>query len=320
LTRVSIGKALTARRLRGHAPEGPPAPFIVGMGRSGTTLLRLMLDAHPEMAIPPETHFLPDFVTASRRLRLRPEDLVEALVHDRHRRWEDFGLDEAELLDRFRAIRPLNAPDALRAFYGLYAEGHGKSRWGDKTPGYVKRMRQIHRLLPEVRFVHLIRDGRDVALSFNKRIVDRGLKEPPPVTVWAKRWKRRVKAARADSGRVGEYLEVRYEDLVADTEPNLRRVAEFIELDWDPAILDYHRRAEERLSEMERALPATAGRPQREAGERTRAHAMATRPPSSDRVATWKRRMSESDQREFERVAGELLAELGYETSTSLPS
>ena len=112
-----------------------PPPFIVGVARSGTTLLRLMLDAHPELAIPPETHFVP------RLIKLvdggaGPGEVATFLAG--HPRWGDYGLDAAELERRLDALEPFDAGSALRAFYGLYAEGQGKPRWGDKSPPYVE--------------------------------------------------------------------------------------------------------------------------------------------------------------------------------------
>src|ERR671936_2274457 len=89
-----------------------PAVFVVGMNRSGTTLLRMMLDAHPQLTIPPETHFVPDLIEASRAEHASPESLHAVVVENR--RWGDFHLDPDELLARFREIRPLNAGDAIR--------------------------------------------------------------------------------------------------------------------------------------------------------------------------------------------------------------
>ena len=127
---------------------------------------------------------------------------------------------------RFEAIPRFNTADALRAFYELYAEKQGKERWGDKTPDYIKRMRQIKRVLPEARFIHVIRDGRDVTLSTNKRIVERGHRDPLPAKRSARRWRNRIEKARADGPKLGEYLEIRYEDLVdrhrADAQARLR--------------------------------------------------------------------------------------------------
>ena len=305
---------LRRRRRIGASPPGSPAPFVVGLGRSGTTLLRLMLDAHPALTIPPETHFVPSLIQASGKLRFTPTRAAEWIVEGRHRRWGDFGLDADELLARLEAIPRFNAPDAVRAFYRLYAERQGKPRWGDKTPDYVRKMKKIERTLPEARFIHLIRDGRDAGLSHNARIAKRGVREPLAPGELALRWAKRIEKAREVAAELTGYLELRYEDLVTDPEPALRRVCELIELDYDRGMLDYHRHAEQRLQEMAGALPAVGDRPAREAGERLAAHAMATKPPSRERIALWKQEMSEADQAEFEATAGTLLAELGYET------
>ena len=98
---------------------------------------------------------------------------------DRHgdRHWGDFNLDADELRARLEALDRIDAGAAIRAFFELYAEREGKPRWGDKTPHYLRRMLQIQGGLPEARFIHMIRDGRDAALSRSSRL----LKEPPPM-------------------------------------------------------------------------------------------------------------------------------------------
>ena len=286
----------------------PPAPFVVGVTRSGTTLLRLMLDAHPEMAIPPETHFVLDVVRAFKEGPVTSERFVEIVTS--HRRWPDFGLEAAALRERVSVLEPLEPGEALRAFYRLYAERAGKPRWGDKTPGYLRRMRAIERVLPEARFVHLIRDGRDVAVSIT------GLHfGPETVRDAAERWARRIRRARRQGAKVRHYTEVRYEDLVQDPEEVLRRICDWLDLPWDEAMLDFHERAPERLAEITRDLPR--GRESREgevipAGQRVAIHERASRPPQSDRVGRWRTEMSESDRRVFAQTAGDLLEELGY--------
>ena len=257
----------------------PPAPFVVGVGRSGTTLLRLMLDAHPALTIPPETHFAPELISAAGKRRAKPERLAEIVVSQRQ--WGDFGLDATELRRRFEALDPLDAGAALRAFYGLYAERAGKPRWGDKTPIYVEHMREIGAALPEARFIHLIRDGRDVALSRIRRALD----EPPPAARVAENWRRRIlrlakqaRAARPLSRASLRGPGVRYRAAA------LRRVCDLIDLDYDAAMLDYHERAGERLGEMAGDLPARRGKALRPGSERIAAHALATEPPRPDRV------------------------------------
>jgi Sulfotransferase family len=273
-----------------------PAPFVVGVGRSGTTLLRLMLDAHPELAIGPETQFVADLIHL--------EDPVGAILGSRT--WSDFGLDPDEFARR-AADRDLAG--VLRAFYSLYAESQGKRRWGEKTPAYVRNMDSIAAVLPEARFVHLIRDGRDVALSRRKR----GMGADKPMAKTATLWRRRIEDARRQAlGLEDRYLELRYEDLVADPEPPLRRICEFIELDFDPAMLRHEQGAEGRLAELG-TLEASGGRQARDAKERATAHARAKQAATTARSGAWRSEMSPGDQREFESVAGELLRDLGYD-------
>jgi hypothetical protein len=286
----------------------PPAPFIVGVGRSGTTLLRMMLDAHPQLTIPPETHFVPELIKASRGWRASPERSLEVITTSR--RWGDFDLDPEELLGRFRALDRFGPTGVLRAFYGLYAEGKGKPRWGEKTPVYVTSMTAIAQVLPEARFVHLIRDGRDVALSKARR----ALGEPSPTARSARVWRDRILAARRQARRLPHYLELRYEDLVLEPASRLRRVCEFVQLPWDDAMLSYHERAPERLREVARDLPTRHGG-RRPAEERITAHALTQEPPRPERVYAWREEMSDADLQVFEAEAGELLAELGYETA-----
>jgi hypothetical protein len=297
---------LNRLRRGGHAAAAPPAPFVVGLGRSGTTLLRLMLDSHPRLAIGPETGFVPELVRATRRRRPSASELVEFLR--RQRTWGDFDLDTEELERRLESAPRLDAATALRTFYGLYAEGQGKPRWGDKTPVYVKRMRMIAKTLPEARFIHVIRDGRDVALARARRAAN-----PATPQRAAETWRKRIGRAREQARGLDHYIEVRYEDLVTDTERTLRRVAAHVELPFDDAMLRYYERAPERLAEISRDLPAVGAKGARAGSERAAAHALAKEPPNPERIAAWREQMSDSDRAAYEAVAGDLLAELGYE-------
>ncbi|HKJ36684.1 MAG TPA: sulfotransferase [Solirubrobacterales bacterium] len=296
--------------IRSRKPAGPPAPFIVGVTRSGTTLLRLMLDAHPDLAIPPETHFVPQLIRKTGKRGISCEEAHGVVTG--HRQWGDFGLDSGELLRRYCELDQIDPESTVRTFFELYAEREGKPRWGDKTPNYVKRMRQIERTIPEARFIHMIRDGRDAALSRFKRL----LKDPPPIEQVAGRWVKKIEGARDDARKLDGYLEVSYEDLVRDTETQLKRVCEFIELPWDPRILRYYERADERLAEMTRDLPGDDGKPMRPADHRKEAHLLTRKPPDPSRLARWKQDMDPADNEVFERVAGDMLSELGYELVT----
>jgi hypothetical protein len=299
------GIVLARRRLRGRTPEPPPAPFVCGVTRSGTTLIRLMLDAHPELAIPGETHWVPKLIKAVERSKQGPDDLADLVID--HKRWGDFHLDADELRARIRALDKPTAADAIRAFYLLYAEREGKSRYGDKTPGYVQEMHRIQRVLPEARFIHIIRDGRDVSLSHLR--MNWG---PETYAESAKLWRNRIRKARKQAPRIDHYMEIHFEDLVDDTEGVLRRVCDFVELDFDPVMLDYHERAEGRLAEKARDLPRK-NRPDQPAETRLESHRLAKEPPRSDRIGMWRERMTPEEVAEYEAVAGDMLVELGYE-------
>jgi hypothetical protein len=114
---------------------------------------------------------------------------------------------------------------------------------------------------------------------------------------------------------VEHYTEVRFEELVEDTEGALRRVCDYIELEFDPVMLDYHERAEGRLAEKARELPRK-NRPNQPAEARLESHRLAKEPPRSDRVGMWRERMSEQEVSEYEAVAGDMLVKLGYGVST----
>ncbi len=282
----------------------PPAPFIVGVPRSGTTLLRLMLDAHPELAIGPETHFLPDLLA---RLAAAPharQALVEAIAGSE--RWPEFGLSAAELAAAVRGATPFSPAEGVRAFYRLYAARFGKSRWGDKTPGYLLHMEAIQDLLPEARFVHLVRDGRDVALSI--RPLWFGPDTLEEAALW---WQERIVLARRQAGALRHYLEVRYEDLVTETAAVLRRICDFVELDWSAELLRHAARAQQRLDEIDRGLTAPDGR--EIAGEaRLAMHRHALREPDASQLYRWRTAMSAEELRRFRSLAGATLDSLGY--------
>lgn len=276
----------------GASASGPPV-FIVGCPRSGTTLLRLMLDCHPDLAIPPESHFIPLLWSVRRRYRSDGRFDAERLARDimATPRFREWMLPEPAVWRRVRALRRPGFAEVVEAVFLAYADHHGKRRWGDKTPGYSLEMALLGRLFGAARFLHVIRDGRDVALSFLESI------GPKTLTEAAAAWAHRVRRGREDGRALGpgRYLEVRYEDLVEDAGAVLRTVCDFIELDFRPDMLRYH----------ERGLRAV---PVRE----HRVHRNLARPPTKG-LRDWRRDMSPGDVALIEAVAGRELSAFGYE-------
>jgi hypothetical protein len=270
-------------------------PFIVGVGRSGTTLVRAILDSHPEVAIPGESHFIPRMAARERAYQAREGFLVESFLADvlrdpRFRRW---GLPGDQVRECLRLTPPDDLPAAIRRLYELYAEHRGKGRYGDKTPAYVHHVATLDRLFPEARFVHVIRDGRDVALS----VLDHpSMSGPLPKLAVA--WRRGVEKGRRAGRRLGHdrYLEIRYERLVEQPEQVARSLCEFIGLGFHPQMLRYHERANEII----------------EPTRHPEAHGRIHLPPTKG-LRDWRTQMSREDVGVFAVLAGDLLTALGYE-------
>lgn len=286
-----------------------PMPIIVGVPRSGTTLLRFMLDSHPLLAIPPETGFLSQPLGWWKRIAPR-----EALYRSVTRLpfmsgpWRDFGLDAREFRSELQKIEPFDPAEGFRAFYRLYAKNQNKPRYGDKTPLYCGHMPHIEGLLPEAHFIHIIRDGRDVALSLRPLSFTPGKDIPTLATYWC----RLVQNAREAGRRCYAYTEVRYEALVSDPSSVLEPLCHFLKLEFDPVMLCYWQRTPQRLKEH-KARYGMDGRTLVSQEQRLLQQRLSLQPPQAGRVACWRKQMTETERGDFRHYAGEMLEELGYE-------
>lgn len=275
---------------------GPPT-IVLGVSRSGTTLLKEMLDRHSELAIPSESYFVTQ-VWDRHGERADAEELVDDL--GRIARVEEWGVTAEDI----RARLPAHATfqDVIAAVYLAYAEARGKRRYGDKTPVYMQRLDVIDRAFPGARYVHIVRDGRDAGLSFAamKRKPRFNLSRPRRLAEFACAWRLEIEGAQRFGARIGpaRYVELRYEDLVAAPEERLREVCGFLGLEFEPGMLEYHRDVD----------PG-----------RLQDHPRLAEPPRTD-VRRWRDQMEPGDRELFEAIAGGLLARLGYERSSGPPS
>ncbi|MGD0770983.1 MAG: sulfotransferase [Tepidisphaeraceae bacterium] len=269
-----MSQAMSGEQQNGHV-------FVGGAGRSGTTLMRVLLDAHRRICCGPELKVLP-YVSELYQLTLAMGSVTEA-----------YGNTLADVQGCFRQF--------VESLSANFRRASGKPRWAEKTPHNVLSMAPLGTMFPDARFIHVIRDGRDVACSlvtmdwFDPRT---GAKRDyvQNVAKAAGYWRRIVQHARqqaADPALAGRVIEVRYEALVADVEGIMRQVLDFLGEAWDPAILEAHKKSR-------------AHEPRESSTDQ------ATKPIYDTSIGRWKRDMSPADRIAFKSEAGPLLKELGY--------
>jgi Sulfotransferase family len=251
--------------------------FIGGQRRSGTTLMRVLLNRHPHIACGRESHFAG---------KLEP--------------WHDPLAEEwSETVRRYGF-----GPEAVeRAFAALadhlftrYQLAEGKQRWAEKTPSNILRIDYLFRLFPQAQFIHVIRDPRDTFCSIRERAqTDRPAWNKYSSGYSARNWRAGILAGKRWRAYPDRYHEVRYEELVREPEATLRRVLAFLNEPWAPQILDPDadnseaRRLE--LKKRDRIFATSIGR--------------------------WRTELNGAEVAEIESIAGELMVALGYELASS---
>jgi len=285
-----------------------PYVFIVGCPRSGTTLLQRMVDAHPEIAVVFETHWIPRWF--EKRRGLTPEGYVTPKLVGRlleNRRFKHLKIGREDLERLISPSEPVPYASFVTDIFDLHGEVAGKHLVGDKTPAYVRSVPTLHELWPETKFVHLIRDGRDVFLSlknWSKTGSAAGrfatwAEDPAATTaLW---WKWNVRLGQEDGNPLGPdlYHEVRYEELVSEPAKACEALCSFLGLPYDEAMLLFHEgreRTDPDLDAKKAWRPVTAG------------------------LRVWESEMSAEEVERFEAAGGDLLDELGYPRTIPHPS
>jgi len=277
-----------------------PYLFIVGCPRSGTTLLQRMVNAHPDIAITPESHWIPRLYVKAWALtsegRVKPKLIRRLLAHPKFGRLK---ISPEEIVEWTGNGKQISYGNLVSRIFDLYGERHGKPLVGDKTPDYVRSIETLHRLWPSARFVHVIRDGRDVALS----MMDwpKSCPKPGDFATWredrvstaALWWEVNVRMGRQAGESIGHelYYEVRYESLVRRPREESAALCGFLGVPHSDAMLRFY----------EVAAASDPGL------ETRRAHL-----PVTPGLRDWRAELSPQDNERFEAAVGALLDELGY--------
>lgn len=282
-----------------QSPRFPRAPkpgfagplFIIGMPRSGTKLLRALMNEHSSVRIPrTETEFLPFWVKNWNSLgpTSDPADFrrfyrsCQSLPFFVYLNSAGKKVDPDEWYARCRSFTPAGVFEGLLRTH-LRIDYEDTTIWGDKSPSYIGHIPLLRNLYPDARFIHIVRDVRDYCLSINRAWGKHMLRA-------AQRWADDVSRARAAGAALGDgYMEIRYEDLLENPELAVRRVCEFSGIPFFESML-------------------RPGRPTENIGD-----AKGTRGIVQTNTRKYETRLGGRARRTIESIACQTLKDLGYE-------
>jgi hypothetical protein len=278
--------------------------FIVGSPRSGSTLLRLILNAHCNFSVPPESEMLQraPALLGKRVYQRRELNKVVGKMLTLKEPFSHVGLDvtAGDLRRIFEPVLPCDAKVIIARFFTYWAEVNGKpgTRWGEKKPQtwpYIYRLREWY---PQSQFIHLVRDPRDSLASwlqyFPHFIKGRRLAKPHLIIAWFWRLTNGKIGSQGASLGAGRYLRVRYEDLVGNPTKECLRICEFLNEQFDPNMLKYH-------TDVKRG------------DAKSDPHALTAEPVQSRRIGRGKTSISEQQRGDIEFVCRKRLRQYGYQ-------
>ncbi|HRH60558.1 MAG TPA: sulfotransferase [Chitinophagaceae bacterium] len=270
--------------------------FILGSKRGGTTLLRLMLNKHSQLAVPPESHFfIPLLKMFSPEQDLTADDVQKALeIILAYPRFEGWNMSKSELQ---QAVNNIEMPACLSLvieaiFLFKIKRDTGKKRWGEKTPEYISIVKELCLLFPGAQYIALSRDGRDVSQSLKER----GW-EGWSVYQRAKYWQYSVRQLLLLKNMPVKSIFLRYEDLVLHQKETLSRLASFLNVRFEESMLNFDEDYEKNITSVEK---------------QSGVHSKLKRKPSQNDAYRWKQQMKKSDVWKFESQCSAELKEMGY--------
>lgn len=295
--------------------EGKDFIRLVGCPRSGTFLLATLMTGRLGVAFPVETHFAPLFQryqswygdlarkTNRRRLLADIYNFLEIFTRTAYRNSEFAAVEQVSLLATRRAREQIvensgGYSDLVESLYQEFARQQGLPRYGDKSvPYYPIDLGEVSQLFPRLKVIHMVRDARDVAMSWTRTWF-----RPGAVSEAGRLWGLHV--SRYSEWGVQNpncYFELRYEDLVEDPESSLALIASFLGTNLD-------------------SLSSNAGpNPLAEIVSAEASHQLLNKPVTTQSKGKWRTAMSSEDRRAIERLVGSLLEERGYETESVAP-
>lgn len=279
-----------------------PFFFIIGRPRSGTTLLRLLFEAHPNIIVPPESPFIILLYKKYGKITNWTAETITGFVDDlfKVRYFDKWLFNREELLYSLMELKGRctfqdMVLQVYKNYHSVYKKG-GIKMIGDKNPMYSLYPQRIHQLFPQSKIIHITRDYRDNYVSLTNVNF-----EVPVVPIVIYRWKYALmKMWHLKANNPGLVYSLKYEDLVADPELHCRLMYEFLGIEFDPTVLEFYQKKQE----AEKAYAADDTVKQ--------IHKSLFNPISTDRTETWKTEMTKRQIRVADLVVGKTAEKAGY--------
>lgn len=232
--------------------------FILGNPRSGTSLLRIILNAHPNIVVPPESGFLQWWYGKYGNWQESDNDeKMDLFLFDllSSKKIEGYNIDKSELASTITKLNPKNYSQLMACVYLNYGKNKNLKIWGDKNNYYIHHIPLIKQLYPKACFIHLIRDGRDVACSYlelEKDIEKDKLYKPnlpKEISAIAQEWSQnnlQIEKELKDT----KHIRVKFEEIVMDFNNSISSILAFLQLPWQNSIFEYTSKNDEPSSTL----------------------------------------------------------------------
>jgi len=285
------------KRLSTHHDFAEPF-FIIGSGRSGNTLLRAMLLAGKQVSIPPESYVWPRILRRFNAISFLPWDFVSSIVIGEFEAYKAFNTWEVNLFKAHSKARDLPKKKQtlsylMNVIYTTHSDEKGQQikRWGDKTPINTIYIDKLMKIFPKAQYVHIVRDPRDVVCSYVKAGLYQNYSDALDFWMEANRKATKMKTLVPKD----QYWILKYEDLVEFPERELKKLCNFLDVDYSVKLLDFWKNYEEMGDVKMR-----------------KHHKNLQNPLSTKSIGKWKNTLSRNESREIEQKAQKEMIAFGY--------
>jgi hypothetical protein len=290
-------------------PNNSPI-FIIGNPRSGTTLLRVILNTHKELSLPHEFQIIDIICTVFKDANFNEPGVLDRFLEHIYNteRLKRLNIPREIFEKGLRSLNHLDKASIVHTYFESYLQSRNEpigTRWGDKTIGTIAYIPEILEMFPNAKFIHIIRDVRDVVCSMKERVYkfkfpNSKLHYTHNVIGGAYIWKQSEAFIQSNSDLNNtNYIKISYSNLIAETEEVLNRITQFLDIPFDKNMLEYYRHNSENGSIPEKSIKGW--------------HENTFKPPQQNKIARYKLELNDIEMKTINFLAAKELEDNGFE-------